>query len=273
MWNCEMAGWDEAGSDFKEGLRAGKTDMRTLSGICVVVCALLVAVGVAVAQEGAQTPKPDTRPAETQAVDLRPADLRPADLRPADLGPADLGPADLGPADQRAVEKEISKVGEQLAGALEKLDGDAVAALLTADVVVIQPDGTTLEGPKAVKDFLATCKAGTGGWFKGVTMTPEIKTREVKGAQALVTGLTHDKYTMVDGSEIQMDSRFSAVLQKNGDVWQIRQLQAAPAGFDNPMMLAVLSKSANALVWAWVIGVSMGAFIATLITRHFMKKG
>lgn len=202
-------------------------DMRMLSRVCVVVCALMLAAGVGAAQDA---------------------------------------------ADPVAVEKEINKVGEKLAGALEKLDGEAVSALLTVDVVVVQPDGTTLEGPKAVKDFLATCKNGMGGWFRHVMLKPEIKTRKVEGGQALLTGLSHDKYTLVDGSEIQMDSRFSVILQKTGDGWLIRQLQAAPAAFENPMMVAVVTKSANALVWAWVIGATMGAFAAVLITRHFMKK-
>ncbi len=174
--------------------------------------------------------------------------------------------------DPRMIEKAVAHVGEQLSGALEKLDGEAVAALLHPEVVVVQPDGTTLEGPEAVKKYLAGCKAGTGGWFRHVALKPEIKTRAIDGNLALVTGLAHDKYTMIDGSEMAMENRFSATLQKTGDAWLIRQLQAAPAGFENPMMTAVVTKSANALVWAWFIGATMGAFISMLITRYFMKK-
>lgn len=177
-----------------------------------------------------------------------------------------------GAGEAQQTQKEVELVRSQLTAALEKLDAHAVQALMHPDVVVVQPDGTTLSGAKAVGDYIAQCNAGTGGWFKAIRLKPEIKTQSAQGGVVTVSGNAHDKYVLTNGSEFDLECRFTATLEKTDGGWVVRQLQAAPAGFENPMMTAVVTKSANALVWAWFIGATMGAVISGLVTRYFMKR-
>jgi ketosteroid isomerase-like protein len=169
-------------------------------------------------------------------------------------------------------EKEVNQVKDKVVVALEKLDAEGVRSYLHTDVVVVQPDGSTLKGAGAVADYLAKCNAGTGGWFKAVVLKPEIKTLAIHAGVVTVSGQAHDKYRLTNGTEMDLDCRFTATLEKADGKWVIRQLQAAPAGFENPMMTAVVTKSANAIVWAWFIGATMGAAVCGLIVRYFMRK-
>ena len=188
-------------------------------------------------------------------------------------------------AEESKPKPPVDALRDRVTKALITSDAGALHGCLAPDVVVIQPDGTTIKGADAVRDFVAESFAGKSGWFRSVTVEPVIETRLDLADSVAITGRANDVYTLVNGSSLVLDSRFSALVgpvrvadiedgkSATGAGFVIRQIQIAPAAFDNPIMNAVIKKSANALLWAGFIGATVGGVLVAMIIKFLLRKG
>jgi hypothetical protein len=79
----------------------------------------------------------------------------------------------------------------------------------------------------------------------------------------------HDRFTLTDGSELPLDSRFTATVARRGSEWKVTSFHASVNMFDNPILgTAVRRTSLYAGAVGVVIGVIVGAVAGLLLARR-----
>jgi hypothetical protein len=71
----------------------------------------------------------------------------------------------------------------------------------------------------------------------------------------------NDHFVLTDGSELGMDSRFTATIARRGDVWKVSSFHVSVNAFDNPILGTVAKKAGT---WAIFIGLVVGLLIGII---------
>lgn len=76
------------------------------------------------------------------------------------------------------------------------------------------------------------------------------------------------RYTFKDGDVRQMKSRWSAVVQKDGDTWKLASVHFSTNLLDNPVLDAARKAVQKTALIAGAIGIAVGLAIGFLLRRR-----
>lgn len=156
----------------------------------------------------------------------------------------------------------ISALRDGLVSSFQKGDIDTLITNLAPDVVVTWQNGEVCKGPEAVKAFHLRMMTGEKRIVREVKSDPKILGRQVYGDWAVSWGNLNDHFTLTDGSNLPLNSTFTATVAKRGDRWLVTAFHASVNAFDNPVLGLATSKVA---LWsgigAGVFGVVVGFFV------------
>lgn len=160
----------------------------------------------------------------------------------------------------------LRRVREQLIAAVEAKDGAALLALLHPNVVLTAQDGAELRavrGHDGVRDYLDRLLLGPRRGVESLKVNLAVDDLSIlyHGNTAVAVGSSQDHYRLVDRSEFDLQTRWSATLVKEGDTWLVASLHVSSNLFNNPV-LAALSKvmlwtAAGAALIGFVVGVAV----------------
>ncbi len=156
------------------------------------------------------------------------------------------------PADE--VGSAITKLRDGLIESFKKGDIDALITHLDKDVVVTWQNGEVCRGPEAVKAYHARMMTGDKRIVREAQSEPEVIGRQVNGDWAVSWGNLHDRFILMDGSDLTMNSVFTATVAKRGDRWLVTAFHVSVNAFDNPVLGLATHKVA---LWG---GISAGVF-------------
>ena len=98
-------------------------------------------------------------------------------------------------------------------------------------------------------------------------------TRFVSDTSGVVYGVSDDAYTFRDGDVRTMKTRWSAVVQKDGDAWKLVNVHFSSNLLDNPMLDAAKSY-AQRMAWiAGAVGLVVGALLMALLRAGGADEG
>lgn len=156
----------------------------------------------------------------------------------------------------------ITALREGLTESFVKADIDRLLTFLDPDVVVTWQNGEICRGPEAVRAYYQRMMTGPNPVVREVKAAPEVLGRHVYNDWAVSWGNLHDHFILTDGSDLLLNTVFTATIAKRGDRWLVRGFHASINAFDNPVLTLAIKKTALRVgVGAVALGLLLGFFI------------
>jgi ketosteroid isomerase-like protein len=186
-------------------------------------------------------------------------------------GLANFSPAAEQPDENDPVFKELLAVRQGLIDAYNARDVDALVSFCHPDVVVTWQNAEVSRGREGIKTYYQKMMVGDERVVDELRANPTVDERALLfgGDTAISRGQMNDHYRLRDGSEFDLDSRWSATLVKEDDRWQIAAFHASTNAFDNDILRVVAKRSAMLAGGVAVLpGALLGAGGCWLLTRR-----
>jgi ketosteroid isomerase-like protein len=180
------------------------------------------------------------------------------------LGFTSLARAESAPPATAAADAAITQLREGLVDSFFKGDIDRALTFLAPDVVVTWQNGEVSHGPQEVRAYYQRMMTGPDRVVREVKAQPEVLGRQVYGDWAVSWGNLHDRFTLMDGRELDLGSRFTIVTARRGDRWLVTAYHASVNAFENPILQLGVRKVA---LWVGVGAALAGLIIGWLIGR------
>ena len=160
----------------------------------------------------------------------------------------------------------ITKLREGLVDSFVKADIDRLLTFLDPDVVVTWQNAEVCRGPEAVRAYYQRMMTGPNRVVKEVKAAPEVIGRNVYNDWAISWGNLRDHFVLTDGSELPLNTVFTATIAKRGDQWLVRGFHASVNAFENPVMGLAIKKTAMRIgLSALVAGLLIGFMFARML--------
>jgi ketosteroid isomerase-like protein len=174
------------------------------------------------------------------------------------------------PEDRKADHDALRAILAQSAEALNTRKLDAITGLLHPGFTVITVDNQKLVGVDALKKYYAGLFEGPNAMLTRLEVKPvaDEVTRFISDTSGVVYGVSEDTYTFRDGDVRTMKTRWSAVVQKDGDAWKLVNVHFSSNLLDNPMLDAVKGYAQRMMWIAGGIGLVLGTVVALLLRRR-----
>ena len=168
-------------------------------------------------------------------------------------------------ADHDALRTLLTKSAE----ALSTRNLDAISELAHPAFTVITVDNQKLVGLDAVKKYYAGLFDGPKAILARMDVKPvaDELTRFVSPTSGVVYGESDDTYFFRDGDVRAMKTRWSAVVQKDGDAWKLVNVHFSSNLLDNPMLDAAQAQVKRTATFTGFIGLIIGALFVALWPR------
>jgi ketosteroid isomerase-like protein len=163
--------------------------------------------------------------------------------------------------------RELMKRGAE---ALNTRKLDAMAPYLHPDFTVVTVDNRKLRGLPEFKQYWSGLFEGKDAVLKSIVTKPEADelSRFLDDNTGMSFGTSDDRYTFNDGDVRQMKSRWSAVVQKDGDAWKIVSVHFSANLLDNPVLDAAKQAVQKWALIAGAIGIAVGLAFGFLMRRR-----
>lgn len=139
---------------------------------------------------------------------------------------------------------------------------ERLVPLLDSDVVVIFLNGEVARGIPQVQAYFDKVLDGSKAILKDYkTQAAVAAPARFTGNVAIADGTTQDNFTFADGSEMKVNTFWTATLAKRDGDWKVLQLHFSSNFFNNPLVAAVEQKLFMFAVIALLVGVAIGYFV------------
>ena len=182
-----------------------------------------------------------------------------------------LAPTSVMAQDQRTADHDqLRELMRRGAEALNTRKLDAMAPYLHSDFTVVTVDNRKLRGLTEFKQYWNGLFEGKDAVLRSIETKPEADdlSRFLDDNTGLSFGTSDDRYTFNDGDVRQMKSRWSAVVQKDGDAWKIVSVHFSANLLDNPVLDAARQAVQKWALMAGAIGVAVGLAFGLLMRRR-----
>jgi ketosteroid isomerase-like protein len=166
--------------------------------------------------------------------------------------------------------EELREVKKALTDAFKNKDLDALLKHVHKNVVVTWQNGEVSRGHDGIRKYYDRMLTGNDSVLDKVDADPELPELSILYGDpprtAVAFGKLHDKYKLRDGTDIDMQSLFSATLAKQDGKWLIVNFHASTNVFDNDVLKLAVSKT----MWlaggiAGIAGLILGLIVGRLM--------
>jgi uncharacterized protein (TIGR02246 family) len=162
-----------------------------------------------------------------------------------------------------AVHDELRKLRDDVLAAIERNDFDAIAPHLHPNVVFTPMNGEVCRGPQEIRAYFDKMLKGPDAIVKNVRFEIEVdRLTDLFGDTGLAYGSSNDHYTLTNGMDFPVTTRWTCALVRENGRWLITAFHASANVFDNPILDR--SKQAAKLQWGG-IGLAAGALVGLLL--------
>ena len=163
----------------------------------------------------------------------------------------------------------ITLLRQELIDSFNKADLDRLLSHLDPDVVITWQNAEVCRGPEAVRAYYEKMMKGPDRRVEKVSADPKVDDRHVYGDWAVSWGSMNDHFVLTDGSELSMNSRFTATIAKRGDVWKVSSFHVSVNAFDNPILSYAAKKAGTwALMLGGLVGLLLGVLIGVIVKKR-----
>lgn len=158
--------------------------------------------------------------------------------------------------------EELREVKKAMTDAFNKKDLDALLKYVHKDVVVVWQNGEVSRGQDEIRAYYKRMLGGDSSVLLKVEANPTMKENSKlygsPATTAVAVGDLNDKYKLRDGTEIDMQSKFSATLVKEEGKWLIVSFHGSANVFQNDVLKYAINRT------MWLAG-SIGSVVALVL--------
>lgn len=158
----------------------------------------------------------------------------------------------------------INSLRSELVDSFNKGDLDRLLSHLSADVVITWQNGEVCRGPEQVRAYYNRMMTGPDKVVASVKSDPQVTDRHIYGDWAVSYGVMNDHFTLTDGSDVPMNSKFTAAIARSGDAWKITSFHLSVNAFDNAILSVAIKKTAT---WSIIIAGLLALVVGIVIGR------
>jgi len=183
----------------------------------------------------------------------------------------------LGLTTQASAQEERSQDHDQLrallkrgAEALNTRQLDTMAPYLHPEFTLVTVDNHKLKGIADLQGYLSELFDGETPMLKSIEVRPEADelTTFLDDDSGIVYGTSSDRYTFSEGDVREMTSRWSAVVQKDGENWKLVSVHFSANLLDNPVIDVAKNTAKRMMVIIGGVGLAAGLAIGVLLRRR-----
>jgi ketosteroid isomerase-like protein len=163
----------------------------------------------------------------------------------------------------------ITKLRDGLITSFKKSDINGLLEHLDSEVVVTWQNGEVCQGRDAVRGFYQRMMTGDQRVVREIKSEPEVQGRHNHGDWAVSWGNLHDHFVLNDGSDLPLNSVFTATIARKGDRWLVTAFHASVNTFDNPVLQLATHKTG---LWLGLAGVAIGLLLGAVGSRLLARK-
>ena len=173
-------------------------------------------------------------------------------------------------ASPEALHDELRKLRDDILAAVERNDFDAVAPHLHPNVVFTPMNAEVCRGPEEIRAYFDKMLKGPDAVVKSVRLELEVdRLTDLYGDTGLAFGSSNDRYTLANGMDFTVRTRWTCALVRENGKWLITAFQAAPNVFENP----ILERAEHAAGLQWgSIGLVAGLLLGLLLGRMMARR-
>jgi ketosteroid isomerase-like protein len=183
----------------------------------------------------------------------------------------------LGLTTQASAQEERSQDHDQLrallkrgAEALNTRQLDTMAPYLHPEFTLVTVDNHKLKGIAGLQGYLSDLFDGETPMLKSIEVRPEADelTTFLDDDSGIVYGTSNDRYTFSEGDVREMTSRWSAVVQKDGENWKLVSVHFSANLLDNPVIDVAKNTAKRMMIIIGGVGLAAGLAIGVLLRRR-----
>ena len=173
-----------------------------------------------------------------------------------------------GPGAESGVPPEIKELRDNLIDAFNKREVDRMLSYLHPDIIVTWQNAEVSHGREGVRKYYEKMMVGPDSVVVELRTNPVVEGRKMYGDTSVSYGAMNDWFKLRDGTEVNLNSRFSAHLAKQPDgKWLVTGFHASSNSFDGEVHRLYARKAGTAagaagavggLVLGTVVGVALG---------------
>lgn len=180
------------------------------------------------------------------------------------------GPASPLPSVE-AIHDELRKVRDDILAAIARGDVEGVLVHLHPDVVFTPMDAKVCHGPEEVRAYFEKMMKGPDAIVTKVRLDFRVdRLTDLYGDTGLAFGSSNDHYTLANGMDFPVQTRWTCALVRHDGRWKIAAFQASTNAFDNPILERV---TRAARLTGGGVGLALGLLLGALLTVVARRKG
>lgn len=158
---------------------------------------------------------------------------------------------------------ELRKLRDDVLAAIDRNDFGAITPHLHPNVVFTPMNGEVSRGPQEIRAYFDKMLKGPDAIVKSIHLEVEVdRLTDLYGDAGLAFGKSNDRYTLSNGMEFPVQTRWTCALVRENGKWLITAFHASVNVFDNPILER--QKQAAQLKWGG-IALAAGALVGLLL--------
>lgn len=168
---------------------------------------------------------------------------------------------------------QLKKLLTDIELALNQADIEQLISYLHDDVVVTFLNAEVARGIPAVRRYFEKTMVGENALLADYHTQAKISAPAIFFDNvALAQGSAQDEFTLSDGIVLPVDTLWSASMVKQGEQWKVAQLHFSSNLFDNALLTSVEKSIMIFSAIAAFIGLLIGFFISSFLSKISRKK-
>lgn len=179
------------------------------------------------------------------------------------------------PSADTAVPPEIKELRDNLVDAFNKREVDRMLSYLHPDVVVTWQNSEVSHGREGVRKYYEKMMVGPDSVVVDLRSNPVVEGRRMYGDTSVSYGAMNDHFKLRDGTEVNLNSRFSAHLAKQPDgKWLVTGFHQSSNAFDGDVHRLYARKAGTAAGLAGGVGgLALGTVVGLALGRRRCAAG
>jgi ketosteroid isomerase-like protein len=165
--------------------------------------------------------------------------------------------------DESPVHEELRKLRDRIFASYEARDLEALLRDVHPEVIATWQNGFRARGHEDVRTFYKEMLSGDKPVVRDVKskLTVDGLSVLLGDNTAVACGNLADQFDLTSGSQLNMDSKWTATVVKQGDRWVVASFHVSASVFDNPVLSAVQSWLTNCIFGAAAIAAVVGGVV------------
>jgi len=190
------------------------------------------------------------------------------EVMPQEAMPQDAAAANTADDKREQDHAVLRKMLGEIQKGLNNRDFAAIKPYLHENVIITFLNAEMTKGISGAEAYMNKMFEGAGAILKGYSTEPTVDQPAIfYGNVAVAAGHTLDNFKFTDNMGLELNTRWSTTLIKEGDAWKIIALHFSGNMFSNP----ILTSAKNSALYFGIAGLVLG--ILVILVMNFLRRG